>query len=417
MSDDDRSYTSVLLPSARVTLFTRDAETRAAFDAIRQDWRFARVTLDVVDGDVNDAINTYSSYASPDLVIIQTEEIAGGFTDRLEALGGVCNEGTAAIIIGPVNDVNLYRRLVNLGISDYLVKPIKAEYLGNDIAGTLLKKIGATGSRLIALMGGKGGVGVTAISQTLAWATSDMLGQKTFLLDASGGWSTLSVAIGFEPAATLAEAARAAVENNEDSLSRMIHEASDKLFVLSSGSDVMLEDNVPPEHYEALLNYLMGIYPVVIVDLSQSPSALRRVVLTKANRIIMVTAPTLPSVRATRTLLQELKDLRGGTNDAAEIVVNMQGYSAKNEVSKSQIEQGLDRHVAAMIPFETELFVTIESQGKKIHEDKEGALIAERLLRIVRDVIADTGSEVVKSDEDKKSGKLSGLLTKLKVKG
>ncbi|QQG36975.1 MAG: AAA family ATPase [Micavibrio aeruginosavorus] len=417
MSDDDRSYTSVLLPSARVTLFTRDAETRAAFEAIRQDWRFARVTLDVVEGGVNDAINTYTSYASPDLVIIQTEEIADGFTDRLEALGGVCNEGTAAIIIGPVNDVNLYRRLVNLGISDYLVKPIRTEHLGNDIAATLLKKIGATGSRLIALMGGKGGVGVTAISETLAWATSDMLGQKTFLLDASGGWSTLSVGIGFEPAATLAEAARAAVEKNEDSLGRMIHEASDKLFVLSSGSDVMLEDNVPPEHYETLLNYLMGIYPVVIVDLSQSPSALRRVVLTKANRIVMVTTPTLPAVRATRTLLQELKDLRGGASDEAEIVVNMQGYSAKNEVSKSQIEQGLERRVAVVIPFETDLFVTVESQGKKLHEDKEGVLIAEKLLRIVRDVISGAGSDGTKTEDDKKSGKLSGLLTKLKAKG
>ncbi|MCM2344167.1 MAG: AAA family ATPase [Alphaproteobacteria bacterium] len=417
MSDNSQPHTSVLLPRARVTLFTRDAETRAAFEAIREDWRFARVTLDVNDGDVNDAIQTYSSYASPDLVIIQTEEIADGFTDRLEALGGVCSEGTAAIIIGPVNDVNLYRRLVGLGISDYLVKPVKADYLSNDIAATLLKKIGATGSRLIAVMGGKGGVGVTALSETLAWATADLLGQKTFLLDASGGWSTLSVGIGFEPAATLAEAARAAVEGNEDSLSRMIYEASDKLFVLSSGSDVMLEDSVPPDHYETLLDYLMGIYPVVIVDLSQSPSALRRVVLTKANRVIMVTAPSLPSVRATRTLLQELRDLRGGSNEAAEIVVNMQGVSAKNEVSKAQIEQGLERRIAAIIPYEVDLFITIESQGKKLHEDKEGAVIAEKLLRIVRDVIADTGSETTKVEEEKKSGKLSGLLTKLKTKG
>ncbi len=415
MSENDTSHTSVLLPSARVTLFTRDADTRAAFEVIAKDWRFARVTLDVTEGDVNTAVETYTSYASPDLVIIQTEEIADGFTDKIEALGGACSESTAAIIIGPVNDVNLYRRLVGMGVSDYLVKPIKTDLLSNDIAATLLKKIGATGSRLIAVMGGKGGVGVSVIAQTLACATSDLMGQKTFLLDAAGGWSTLSVGLAFEPSTTLAEASRAAVDNNQDALTRMIHQAGDKLFVLSSGGDVMLEDNVVPQNYEILLDYLMGIYPVVIVDLSQSPGALRRVVLTKANRIILLTAPTLPSVRATRTLMKEIKDLRGGSSDAAEIVVNMQGYAAKNEVSKSQIEQGLDHRISAMVPFDAELFTRTESQGKKLHEDKEGSLIVDRLLKLVKGVLSDSGGDD-KPDEEKKSG-IGGLFTKLKAKG
>lgn len=416
MSENDTPHTSVLLPSARVTLFTRDAETRAAFEAIAQDWRFARVTLDVTDGDVSNAIETYSNYASPDLVIIQTDEITDGFTDKIEALGGACSETTAAIIIGPVNDVNLYRRLVSMGISDYLVRPVKTNLLSNDIAETLLKQLGASESRLIALMGGKGGVGVSMVSQTLAWATSDLLGQKTFLLDASGGWSTLSVGLQFEPSTTLADAAKAAVDNNKDSLSRMIHKASEKLFVLSSGGDVMLEDNVPPQNYETLIDYLMGIYPVVIIDLSQSSAALRRVVLTKANRIILMTVPTLPSVRATRTLLHEIKDLRGGSNEAADVVINMQGYSGKNEVSKAQIEQGLDRRVAASIPFAADLFTSTESQAKKLHDDKEGSLITDRLLKLVRGILSNSGGEAVKAEEEKKGG-LSNFMTKLKSKG
>jgi pilus assembly protein CpaE len=417
MSENDTSHTSVLLPGARVTLFTRDAETRAAFSAIAQDWRFARVTLDVIEGDVTTAIETYTSYASPDLVIIQTEEIADGFTDKIEALGGACSESTAAIIIGPVNDVNLYRRLVGMGVSDYLVKPIKSDILANDIAATLLKRIGATGSRLIALMGGKGGVGVSVAAQTISWATADILGQKTFLLDAAGGWSTLSVGMAFEPATTLADAAKAAVDHNEDALTRMIHQASDKLFVLSSGGDVMLEDNVSPQHYEVLLDYLMGIYPVVIVDLSQSVAALRRVVLTKANRILLMTVPTLPSVRATRTLLQEIKDLRGGSNEAAEVVINMQGYSSKNEVSKSQIEQGLERRVSIVLPYDADLFAASESHARKLHQDKEGSQIVERLMKAVRSVLADTGSEIPKDEDEKKSGGIGNLLTKLKAKG
>ncbi|HEY0901805.1 MAG TPA: type II secretion protein ATPase [Micavibrio sp.] len=415
MSESDTSHTSVLLPSARVTLYTRDADTRAAFEAIAKDWRFARVTLDVTDGDVNTAIDTYTQYASPELVIIQTEEISDAFSDRIEALGGVCGQSTSAIIIGPVNDVNLYRRLVAMGVSDYLVKPIKTEPLSHDIAGILLKKIGATGSRLISVMGGKGGVGVSLTAQTLAWATSGMLQQKTFLLDAAGGWSTLSVGMGYEPTTTLAEAVKAAAENREDSLSRMIHQASDKLFVLSSGVDTMLDDNVSPEYYDRLLDYLMAIYPLVIVDLSQSPPALRRIVLKKSHKILLLTAPSLPSVRATRTLLQEIKDLRGGSHDAAEVIVNMHGYSNKHEVNKTQIEQGLDRKINVVLPFDADVFAAAESQSRKMTLDKVGIGVAEKLLSAVRGVLSNTGS-TVPHDEDKKGG-LGGLFTKLKAKG
>ena len=416
MSESDISHTSVLLPGARVTLFTRDAETRQAFEAIARDWRFARVTLDVTEGDVNTAVETYTQYGSPDLVIIQTDEISDAFSDRIEALGGVCNENTAAIIIGPVNDVNLYRRLVGMGVSDYLVRPVKTEPLSHDIAAILIKNIGATGSRLISLMGGKGGVGVSLAAQTIAWATSGTLNQKTFLLDAAGGWSTLSVGLGFEPSTTLAEAAKAAAENRVDSLTRMIYQASEKLFVLSSGGDVMLDDNASPDHYEKLLDYLMAIYPIVIVDLSQSSAALRRVVLKKSHKILLLTVPTLPSVRATRTLLQEIKDLRGGNNDAADVIVNMQGYSSKNEVSKAQIEQGLDRRIATVLPFVADTFAGAESQSKKMQSDKEGVGIADKLLKAVRNVLSGTGSDVVRDDDDKKSG-IGGLLTKLKAKG
>lgn len=416
MSESDTSHTSVLLPSARVTLFTRDAETRQAFEGIARDWRFARVTLDVSEGDVNTAVETYTQYGSPDLVIIQTDEISDAFSDRIEALGGVCGESTAAIIIGPVNDVNLYRRLVGMGVSDYLVRPVKTEPLSHDIAAILIKNIGATGSRLISLMGGKGGVGVSLAAQTIAWATSGTLNQKTFLLDAAGGWSTLSVGLGFEPSTTLAEAAKAAAENRTDSLTRMIHQASEKLFVLSSGGDVMLDDNASPEHYEKLLDYLMAIYPIVIVDLSQSPAALRRVALKKSHKILLLTVPTLPSVRATRTLLQEIKDLRGGNNDAADVVVNMQGYSTKNEVSKAQIEQGLDRRIATILPFVADTFASAESQSKKMQHDKEGASITDKLLKVVRSVLSNTGSDSTRDDDDKKGG-IGGLLTKLKAKG
>lgn len=416
MSGEDKIHTSVLLPGARIVLFTRDGETREAFMALQKDWRFARARLEVKEGDVESAIAAYSGHPSPDLVLVQTETIDDSFTARLEVLGAACAEDTAAIVIGPVNDVNLYRHLVGMGVSDYLVKPVQTEALANDIAATLLEKFGAAGSRLIAVMGAKGGVGVTALSQALAWGLSDRLDQKTFLLDAAGGWSTLSVGMNFEPTTTLAEAARAAAEQNNDSLTRMMFTASDKLTVLSSGGDVMLDDLAESANYEALLDHLMSTYPVVVADLSASPAHLKRTVLSKAHEILLVTAPTLPSVRATRTLTQEIRDLRGGSESQVDIVVNMVGL-AKMEVPKAQIEQGLDRKPSIYIPFDPALFIGVESEGRKMTEDKNGVAIVEKLLPFARKVIINAGSDDGEAEQDnRKSSGLGSILSRLKTK-
>ena len=413
MSDGDKSYTTVLLPAAGVTLFTKDAETRRTFEDIGRDWRFARVHMQVHDGDVQTAAQRYQSETSPALVIVQTDNIDDGFTQQLESLSAVCAEGTAAMVIGPVNDVNLYRKLIGMGVSDYLVRPVKQDELSNDIAASLIERIGATGSRLIVVMGAKGGVGTTVLAEGLAWGLSENLGQKTFLLDAAGGWSTLAVGMNFEPAATLADALRAAIERKEDSLQRMLFKASDRLTVLSSGGDVMLEDNVAPEHYEYFLDYMMTTYPVVLVDLSGASANLKSTVLRRAHEILLVTTPTLPSVRASRTLLQEIRDLRGGSDANIDVIINMHNLSPKHEVSKAQIEEGLERKAGAMVDFDPGLFVSTESAAKKLTADKAGAAIVDMLLPLARKVLALAPSAEPANEDDGRKG-IGGLLSKLK---
>ena len=162
MTDIGHSPLSVLLPEASVTLFSNDSETHEIFTSISDDWRFARVTADARVGSAEEAIEFYNEYESPDLVIIQVDTIEGDLSERLEELSLHCGEQTSAIIIGPVNDVDLYRDLMAMGVSDYLVQPLEQEQFTDNIAATLLDKMGESESRLIALIGAKGGVGTTS---------------------------------------------------------------------------------------------------------------------------------------------------------------------------------------------------------------------------------------------------------------
>ncbi|NCC21513.1 MAG: type II secretion protein ATPase [Alphaproteobacteria bacterium] len=382
MSEDDSTETSVLLPSASVAIFTKDKESVQTVSALEDDWRFARVRIEAIDGDVETAIEAYSSMASPDLVIVQTDEINDGFAGRLEALAGYCKEDTAAIVVGPVNDVYLYRKLIGMGVSDYLVRPLVPEVFSEVIAKTLIERIGAIGSHLVAFVGAKGGVGTSLISRLTAWGASER-GQKSILLDAAGGWSSMSVGLGFDPTATLPEAMRVAQTGNEDNLKRMLVNPGEKLSVLATGGDVMLDHEPDPGEFENLVNILMTKYPIVFLDLSQAPAPVVRAMAAKANKIILVSTPVVTALRLARTLLSEIEELRGGSRDNISLVINMQNVSSAGEVARSDIEAAMERKPELFIPFNPKLFIGAEGQGQKFFENKATAGIIQDVVDLI----------------------------------
>src|SRR4051812_36366618 len=155
MSQED--ITSILLPTSRVDFFALDEGTAAHAQQLAADWRFARVTLQMERTGIEGAIANYSQAASPELIIIETNDISDAFIQQLGQLAGVCAAGTDAVVIGPMNDVHLYRSLVEMGIKDYLVRPVSEEDMVKVIARTLVEKRGFSGSRLVTVVGSKGG--------------------------------------------------------------------------------------------------------------------------------------------------------------------------------------------------------------------------------------------------------------------
>ena len=407
-----RTETSILLPSATVDLFLKDRATIDAAHQLEKDWRFARVNIRVHEGDVRDAISMYAQGASPEIIMVETDTTDESFIGRLGELSGNCEENTSAIVIGPVNDVNLYRSLTAMGVSDYLVRSVPVETLSELIADTLIEKIGASGSRLIAMVGAKGGVGVSALAQALAYGSSETLQQKTLLLDAAGAWSSLGVGMGFEPVGSTGEAIKAVVSHDADSLRRMLYQANDKLHVLATGSEPMLETASQILQFEEILNTTMSSYPVVIVDLSSAIPAVKRMVLTRAHEIILISTPTLSSLRCARALMQEVKKLHGGQSNI-DLVINMSGIASGKEISKGDIKTALDVEPFCVVPFDSKLFLGCENEGKQLASEKTGQDILQKILPLLQKILS---KEIPAANDGADDGLIGSFLNKLKKK-
>lgn len=404
MSSKNKTY-NTLLPQASIALYSRDSASVQALQALEKDWRFARVSLAIHQGDVQRAIEDCRDNPSPTLLIIQSDAVDETFAAALETLAGYCAEGTGAIVVGPDNDVNLYRHLIDMGISDYLVQPLTPAVLGDVIAKTLIEELGIMGSHLTAFIGTKGGVGTTALSAAAAWGLAEYLGQKTVLLDGSGGWSPFNVSMGIEPNGTLLEAAEAAAAGDEDGLSRMLHQASATLDVLASGESDSFYRPVTPPQLENLHDMLMARYPFVVTDLSDSSAGIKKVILNKAHQIVIVSTSTIPALRQARTLISEIADIRGGDRSALHLLINMHGISKSHEISLKDIEEAVGAKVTAHIPFAPEAFIGTESNGRRLMDHPEGE-------RIIREQLMPLFGKAPQNEES--PGFLGGIVKSLK---
>ncbi len=415
MSEAENQATDILLPAAGVAVFSRDPETLRNSAEIRSDWRFARVALDVTEGDVETAIRIFSDREAPALIMIQTETIDEAFLGRLETLSGLCSQDTAAVIIGPVNDVYLYRSLIEMGVSDYLVRPVMKNVISEVIAKTLIVRLGVSGSRLVAFLGSKGGVGASSIAQIMALGVSELMGQKSVLIDSSGGWSSLSVGMGFDPAGTLREISRAVDKKDEAGLKRMFIEQGERLSVMAGGGDALLDSTIAPDQYERFLDMLMVKAPVVLADLSASEPGLRKLLISRANHIVLVSTPTLTSLRFARSLIKEISDLRGGGKEELSLIINKAGQAKAYEVTSYEIQKAVELAPSANVPYLPALFMGNESNLHQVLQDREGLeLLKATLLPVIRRTVAVDSDGYLDDKSDKKSGFLGSFLTKKK---
>jgi pilus assembly protein CpaE len=387
---------ATLLPPARVDFFAPDLGTAETAQTLAKDWRFARVGIDIQREGIEGAIARYSQSPSPEVIVVETDDIGPAFIERLGVLAGVCAQGTDAVIIGPQNDVHLYRDLVGMGVRDYLVRPISFNEIAGIIIKSLVEKKGLGASRLVSIIGSKGGVGATAISQTLAVTLSETLEQKTVLLEMAGTVSTAGVALGLEPASTLSETVRIATTGTDDDLKRILQKSTEQLCVLISGGEASMSDRPDPDAAEGVVNRLMQKNPLVVVDLSCAAPAVQKRLISRSAHVVVVTTPVIAALRNARTLLSEIKSLRAGLGHV-DVVVNMTGAADGFEVGLSDIARVLEKEPAVRFSYAPKTFLQAEAAGKPASFDRFSADTQKGLMTLAARAAGVSEKQVVDS--------------------
>jgi pilus assembly protein CpaE len=302
----------------------------------------------------------------------------------MDALAEVCDTHTRVVALGQANDIALYRELIRLGVSDYLVKPVTADVLADALRRASRtpapEAAPAKPARTIALIGARGGVGATTMAVSLAWALAEEQLQRTVLLDLDMQFGAAALSLDLE----IGRGLREMLTNPEriDSLligSAMVH-AGERLRIL--GGEEPLEDDVDvgPQGLQALISALSESCESVVVDTPRRADRLTRELLAQAEVVGVVTDLSLPAMRDTHRLLTLLKGLR--PQGETLVIANRVGGVA-GEAPQAEFERGIGARLDALIPYDAKAAVACAEQAKPLIATSKGSPAGAELRRLV----------------------------------
>jgi pilus assembly protein CpaE len=340
------------------------------------DRRMQKAQVKVRMGGGAAAIEAYRHAPTPNVVVIETQGVRSKPVECLDALAEVCDEGTRVLVIGHVNDVTLYRQLIQRGVSDYLMAPVDPLTLIAAISDLFtapgVKPVGRT----VAVYGVKGGIGASTVAHNFAWSVARNQGVQTVIADLDIAFGTASLNFNQDPPQGIAEAVFAPERLDSALVERLLSKCSDNLSLLSAPASLDRTIDLSEPAFDSLIEYLRASVPCVVLDIPHQWSAWSKRVLTAADEILIVAGPDLACLRNAKNLLGALK--HGRPNDQPpRILLNGVGMAKRPEIGAAEFAKALDAPIAATIPFEPTLFGTAANNGQMIAEIQAGSKVAE----------------------------------------
>jgi pilus assembly protein CpaE len=374
-------------------------------------------------GGLRNAVQTLSVSASPQILFVDLSESGDPLND-IGALAEVCEPGTVVIAAGHINDVRLYRDLVNSGLQDYLLKPLSPEQLREAFTQAQLVLAGPRISEAVvdrphlmtAFIGVRGGVGASTLASSVGWQLSDKLGRSTSLLDLDVHFGTGALTLDLEPGRGLTDAIENPGRIDGLFIERAMVKANDKLSVLSAEAPMntpMMSDGTA---FFQLQEEMKQAFECTVIDLPRNMLIQHPHLLYDVQTAVIVTEFTLAATRDTIRILSWLKT--NAPQASVIVVANRVPVAGPSEIVRKDFETSIERAVDIVIPFDAKLATQAAKLGKPLIEvaksTKVGHAIADLSSRLVAD--ADGNEASARATSKSLLGKLADFKTMIPSK-
>ncbi len=294
----------------------------------------------------------------------------------------------AIVVVARSFDADVARRLLQMRVADFLVKPVQPIELVRTCA-RVARPAAATETKeaqIHTFLAAVGGAGVTTIAIQTAMLLLDSAARgkaSTCLVDLNFQNGACADYLDLEPRLDLKE-----IEPRPERLDRQLLEIM--LSQHHSGLSVIAAPNRPaemrtfdPDMVTRLLDLVSSHFDYVVIDMPRTWFSWTDNVLLGSNQLYIVSEMSVPSLRHARGLVAAIRE-RLGEGPHPQVIVNrFEQKMFSPGLKKADIEQALGIDFAGTIPNSYQLVREAIDRGVPLDEVKPGNKVTVQLRKLV----------------------------------
>ncbi len=398
------------IPRISIQAFCENAATAEIMQIAAEDRRLAKAHVSVHMGGVEAAVAHYQQNPTPNLIIAESSLPRENVLVQLDRLAEFCDPGTKVIVVGHVNDVELYRDLLKRGVSEYLVEPLAPMQLMEAVSNLYNNPETEPVGHVYAFIGAKGGVGSSTVCHNAAWALSEVLQANVVIADLDLAFGTTGLDFNQDPVQGIADALSSPERLDEVLLDRLLTKCSEHLSIFAAPVVLDRDYEISVAGCDQVIDVVRQNVPYVVVDLPHTWTAWTKSVLLQADEVIITAAPDLANLRNAKNIVDLMQQTRRNDNKPR-LVMNMVNMPKRPEISVKEFESALGLKAMSVIEFDSETFGQASNNGQMIEELSVKAKAAAAFRDIALDMTHRRETQTAK-----KASPLAPFLERLKIK-
>lgn len=319
--------------------------------------------------------------------------------DGITATEKICavHPHTVVIVISVQGEMEYLRKAMIAGAKDYLVKPFGADELVDCIHKTWQResqrRVSAEASlgavvpkrpgKVISIFGPKGGVGKTTLAVNLAAVLSSDRKLRTCLIDLSLQFGDACVLLSLIPRRTISDLVSEHTID-KDTLAPYLLNHPCGIKVLPAPLSPEYAEYITPEHVNRIVSTCREMFDYVVIDMPASFQEVALAALDASDRIIMVGAMDMASLKNMKLSLELMKRLNYPT-DKVFLLINRAGYDYG--IKFKDLEPALGRPINFFIQTDDIAAVTATNRGMPFVLDDPDSKLSKRIFDLVSEHI------------------------------
>ncbi|WP_087025147.1 hypothetical protein [Thaumasiovibrio subtropicus] len=336
-----------------IALFSQQPQAQLTAQVVTQD--LSHYSLTEHNGGFADAVKWLQRNPAADVMMI---EVVGKDLDALDKLAALIPPHSKVILIGHAISVEAYRRLIQLGVGDYLsfpVDPVALRRTLDHLEGRVTESSFHQGA-LTLVTGTSGGVGVSSVAANLAYGIADH--HSVALVDLNLAHSQHPILLGVDYKPTLAQLAVESERIDAVLIQQFGHKVNDKLQAFYGEG----QEETSLGALLVTIQQLRRQFSHVIVDLPPHLHMAMRELIETADTVLMVHDFSLQAGRR----LQKFMTLEAQGSQQRWTVGNVSRASGHKRWTSAQLHSGVELREVSTLPFDGKAFAKSELQAKPV---------------------------------------------------